>query len=1598
MNNSSTPVDNINNGDDIIQFFPTNNSGNSFDEQFALVRVGDIVRINYGGVEVQFVILEKKYNQDFLGNKTFIIRIAGKNLDYTASATARIDRPLFNNNKYGVLATAGINGVSGGAGYPASLIIGMARGAQALGVDFSSDEFNETHYSLYLVLYPNGNPANGQIVLPGIDVTGNQGTTPGAYTLDGIVAATNAAFRQPGFNYRFIAFEYQGNFGIMLADSYNNAAFSIISAVVKADGTYDSTNTAILYPNNVIDVFPTVASAAPDPLGFGPANANIASPLFQSSYSSANQAIIPTQIFVPLRRNNYYVNGVERERMSTDVGQLLDVYGDGYWIGEIQTNPIVIPGPNGRVQTTYVINQDLSTSQLKVGKTLVVQTFNEGGSFVDFGRFIISNVEFGVCGPFTTSITVYDAVSGQGASPVPTAGVGTTLAIYFSFDSVSFNNESATDYNSILPFKRHFEVYVDENGATYTHERGRMFYGAGTGSPPSITVNSIPLYTSSLLSNFDIVRISPKLRGFTSGTVTKISLSITSYNQTSGVYTGYLAYYNGVSFSDQGPTISGKRGEVTRFYDYTNIDYVDINLDIGPSLNTLATFTNQVIDIQLFPTLSLDEQIMMISTCQLNDSTQVINQVTDQRQFGNTSEQEFTTSALNYIALPERLLHFNGPVRGFQLVSTNNEFITMQGGLALVGGSFQAVNQQIVTVPKVQEFYGAAYYPVNFALCINSGGEFVLLPLTDATSTTPPVAARVVNLFNVVSNTTYNADSCTFSYLLNDRKDLAVLYIVSSVVTGSGSGATVALTYSDVRRFINDSDSNVPAVLTTDNSEGNFQAVSTALNWLRFNSQFQQQLQVKGSYTIASDPGFNGSPGLHVTGNSSTASLNFTGAAYISGVTFSNLTISTNSLLSLNTSSGTIVGPVVFNNCNFTITTGQAFAIGSNVTFNGCTFTYNFNASVNANDLVNAYTGMMYTSVGVNGVLQNFTVTNNTFISVFANHFSFVSLQLNDYTSILENINISGNTFISQTPEDLRAVIAITTTSSLQSPNTAFPLNPKVINLAINDNVCNQDQMIVITAYPSTTSSPVGAMTGSGPSPINCHISRNICGAIGYWTPANDAADFFNTANTIVIRDKADSLTISYNTCKVICTMNTYGQYQPFGYLYFTGSIFEAKQGVQVPTGQVDIVGNTVNWISAGCYGTTAAPGAGTRILDNKVSPFNSNFIYNYFNTTISTAPIGLPNFGISLYGIGTGGTGTENTQSIIRGNLLQQVPLEQNTNPASISGPYYWPSGILSAANTQITGNVVNGVVNSNSLIYLSGNTSTWLVTHNVLSRAGQTVLAFVEGAAGSNTLSIITDNIFDSLYTDASNTIYNDVGNNIPPSWNYTNNSNQVSYVAAPIYDYFSGGGSPPGASAPFIGSPNNGNPVLGSLQTSWQTNGSSGNFNWQFTARLGDMLPQGVHLLYVTVGMFNYVNQSAGALTTAVGSSIQMSINFNSPNSIPTPTTTPSAPATPSSFPALVNTLADVANIESSLLYQFAPTSAFLSLGTAAPGPANLANLQNGTVFFLLDMSAASQQAYTGQEHEIMFAINMKSITWTGGEADIDLSPIILRYAWV
>ncbi len=769
--NSTTPVDDINYGDDVIQFKP-NISDNYFDAYFSQIKPGDIIRVDYGTILVNHIVESKKYSvtkdgYDEVISKSFFVRINGKNLVATTVGLARVDRPNFNENKYGVLAVAAANNSNltpSQTSYP-SLIVGNPRSAIALGINFDASKLSSENYKLYLEIYQNGDIDNA-FVLPAIDVTGNAGITPGKYTLESVIEEFNEKVREAGYNYRFIAFSYAGNLGIMLADPYNNTSFSIISGIVdSATGLYDDTASESAYPENVFTI--TSGEINLDPLGFGPKGAGLASPAYVSSFSTPERALLPTKIFVPLKRNYYYVDGVETEIINKETQTSIDSFGDKYWTASITDRQVL----SGRVETTYLINLDLSTSSLKVGKTIVVQPVNSTISNVDNGRFIISSVVFYNCDGYqsTTTIKVYDAIHATGSSPSSSSSSG-TVRIYFSDDSVGFNTENVGDTTEILPFRRYFEIYVNQNGHTFTHERAR-----------------ISLVDTTDIRRLNIISVSEKIKGYAGASsnvlANDINLHINAYNSTTGAFSGFLSKDNGLT-ANLGPNISGKKGDIVRFYDETNVDYIDILFDLDDSV---PTFSNKDVTIHLFPSLALDNEIMLIATCQLDDLTKKIKYIKDRRQFGNVSEKILSTSALDFISAGEKYLHENGIIRGFSLVSTSSNIVTFTGGLALVNGKLIARDNGFITLPFLQEYYASTVYAnIQWAICINERAEFKALPLLDDTSSSLDVPTDESRIFIAkvpATLITYNLEALTFSDLISKRKDLTVLYIITTTVT-----------------------------------------------------------------------------------------------------------------------------------------------------------------------------------------------------------------------------------------------------------------------------------------------------------------------------------------------------------------------------------------------------------------------------------------------------------------------------------------------------------------------------------------------------------------------------------------------------------------------------------------------------------------------------------------------------------------------------------------------------------------------------------------------------------------------------------------------
>lgn len=998
---SSTPIDDIDHGDDVIELFPTSQQTSTykFDSLFSLVMPGDILRVNYGAIEVSFLIKEKKF---LFGesNSRYFVRIDGKNLFYTTNASVRIDKTLVNSNKHAVLFASGVN--NSFSEYP-SLIINQPRVAQTLGIGFNPDQLDADHYLLYLGFMPDGNPSNF-VILPPIDVTGNRGTTPGNYSLSSVIEATNNAIHRPGYNYRFVAFNKDGEFGIALSDCYNNASFTIISGNVDENGFYDQASTLTEFPKNVVDVFPITGGGYLDPLGFGPSGSNIASPPYTQTYPSVESALFPTKILSCLRRNNFYVNGIEKEKLTIQENQILDAYGDGYWIAKI-TNKQVYPGVNGRTEVTYTVNFDLSTTNLFPGKTIVVQPLAVG-TINNFGRFIIKSLNID-CSSSSTTITVYDGVHSTGNPSSTIADIGTEVALYYSGDSVGFSKENLSDAISVgSSFKRLFEVFVDEGGKSFSHERARL-----NATTSTIQVNDVDLYGYSELAKLDLIYCSPKLTGYQFGNLSKITLFVSSYDDTSGVIDGYLCNYNGSNATRIGPLTSGRIGEVLRFYDDSNVDFVDVKL---PLTSNALSFTNRFVDIQLFKSLERNQQLFFVCNCQVNDLTKSVNNIVDKRSFGNTSEDNLTTSALNYISAPERLLHSNGVVKGFDVVNnapyTNpigNQY-KLTGGTLLCNGNILNINASTITIPLVKETFSSVLYDINWLLCVNSKSEYELIVLLNADNSynVPTDETRIPKLYNPNNGRSYDTEGLLFSDLLNKRKDLTLLYIVSSSVDANTLDITTSIT--DARKFVNDVDSNLPLRLTSVGSQGNFKTPESIFNWIKYNNQFNGTAFVRGatltSGVVNQDIIFDFSNSVVIDGQNNSI-ITFNGNFGLgSNVTFKNMTIRLRG--GVNVESGAT--NVSFENCTI-----NYVAPASTIPANNTVFDFSAASKVS---FLNCNISGTYSTLESGGSLMNFATSSNISLENCTISVTF-SISAGTYTpgDVLSFSNVSNLKIVSST-------------------------------------------------------------------------------------------------------------------------------------------------------------------------------------------------------------------------------------------------------------------------------------------------------------------------------------------------------------------------------------------------------------------------------------------------------------------------------------------------------------------------------------------------------------------------------------------------------
>jgi hypothetical protein len=1313
----TSPVDNTVTGDQVIVFKPTN-TNYIFDAQFSQVNVGDHVRINYGnGLEALTTVESIR----FIPGSEWVIRTSKTNLvdsDCSVSdgydAYVRIDRPLFDDNTYGILAVASANPVPAAlySDILGSVIIGHPRGATALGIGFDPNQLDATHYKLYLELYPTGNPAEHAISLPGIDVTGNAGATVGKYTLETVVQETNNSLRNIGYNFRFIAFAHHtGNFGIMLADAINGAAFAIVSGSNATGSLIEGT-----FSNNVVG---NARAENFDALGLGLGRADVASPTYQSSFTDSTAAQLPTKIIYPFKRREYAANGLRRDKFAPTYLATLDVNDDGYWPATIYSRT---PVGTTTVEVTYKVDLELQPAELKAGKTIVVQNavdFSSGlYNDVDYGRFIIKEVTFvpacaGV--PGYTLITVINGLHGYGSGFGPSAAAGLNVKLYFSEDSASFNAVNLIDaIGAGANYHRLHEIYVTNLGETFTHERARIPI---VSPPPAMALDA---------SKWHVINISPKLRGYrldSSSALNKyVRLVITDYDAGTGEFTGYIGKpsVSAINVVERpGITVVGRKNVPVRFYDETNVDYIELMFRDDATVpgvdEVLPDATDRGVDIELFPTLALDDELLKLATCEVNwqpgTGIDTIEHVRDCRPHGSISEQEFTQSAKDYIQAGDRYLHSNGVLRGLsyraQSADDDREFF-FDGGVALIDGAIVTANQGSVTIPEVFEAGQALPDYIDWVVCLNKFGDFEPIVLT--TSKTQFFAK------DNVSGSQYYIPSVTFTELVNTRKDLTPLYIINVKISSFALQTIV-----DARRYIANETSNIPLTWVPDLAaggtqlQGHFRTFEALESWINNYGSLNNTVKVRGTFAISS-------------------SIDMSGL----------------------TNSVTLEGE----NATFNVTAAKGIILGSDITIRGITFNYDaadpgFTAGNLINDNISStYYGCILGRADVSTSLSNICIENCEFNhTTSALRAPFVHFSLADSASI-NNVDISKCSFSdSNIATQTLCAIAIVGTHSGSVTTSA----PTASNVLIESNICSHEQGMVVTAI-------IGANNGApGLCTSNVSLNKNQCGAICY-----NVSGISSTA-------ARHSFIIENNTCGLIL-----GPVAPDQTPHYIGN---AATVAKQPSGVVRISGNNANAIAAwNSKSTSAARGAGFLVVENNtLQAYSATLAQAWAGsgnldssgtllamTVLTRAPI------VDDTNIGPNNCIITNNyieSGYIGGSEYNYVTGMYINGSATISNNHIGGLGALSGSGINV-GIWITGLAISSSKVIVTGN--------HIFRESTRTINAFILGSGQSSADfgALITDNYFSSPYIDSGSSITTTISG-AGQGWVVERNKNQTGTV---------------------------------------------------------------------------------------------------------------------------------------------------------------------------------------------------------------------------
>ena len=1074
------------------------NPGNaSLDWAFKQLSSGDFVKINYGGFEAKFPIESLLYTP----GSVYEVTIDGYNIIETVGAFAIFEKATFDDNHYGILAVSPAMhnyyfnpanptdgsypsaGRNTNLGYvPASAIIVTPNCASATGIDLSLDDLDSSHYKLYVGFYPNADPTSNAIIptvaIKSVDVTGNLGATPGLYTLQQIIDNTNREFRKGGYNYRLVAFEYKGQFGLAIPDIIDNPGFSIISGV--------SISRAGAFTNNVVDV----ANPTQDPLGLGALKADVASPV----YSSSN--LTPVKVFVGRKSNKYNMNGQFIDYLAPGFETNTGNYYDAFFI---ETNDF---GGVIRQRGVFRINKDLSTANIYPGSTITIHPIagaNYSALQDYYGRFIVESVDTGCLG--YTEIWTVDCCSWNGnptsSLPLPTRANPTSwvsVKLYFSSDSVSFRNEGN--------YKDYYEINITKDGSSFAHRRAAMPLQTATATHLDTTIGLdytylIP-YADVINYGWHISEVSSKLRGFSfvgsTSSQRYVRFVAISYDAVTKSYEGYICQPSVTApfTTNVGQTIRVKSGEVGRYYDNTGIDYIDILFEDDPAnpLDPNIARNGSFVDIEIFESIKMNEQYLCLASCEKLTNGRMQSSVwnfTDRRQFGTISERVLTTSALSYIESGDRWLHQNGVLNGFDFISYQGTFATFNGGSALINGT--VVNANNFTVYPMN-IWVPGFPDITFALCIKDDGTHELLPLY--------TSSILMNFsFGITGVPNEYRRTYTIAQIIEERKDLLPIYEIT--ITSGAEGVDITSAPIDIRKFIANNEVknslvlyNTVAISGTTLPLGNFNSWIAVSNYIKATKSLQNTVLVRGETTIDETIDFGGIP-VTIIGDSG----NIVNCKVIDGV---NLSLNSN---------------MIVRNINFVRATGGDAAAMPYVPSIGTI-------------------GLVLDSL-TTGTYSNITVDGCTFATLTGWRRSGAAHILFEKTgdnAVFHNINITNNSFLE---EMTQLDIAFVNRLGLAARNTAIATirGAVLINVTIDNNSANVGSWSLLSSDNDTGSTGAGSvgLGAYGVKIINNHfdylwlnlsafMKHGFLPATFVDLPAVNSGVFINNNNFVAIQGK----------------------------------------------------------------------------------------------------------------------------------------------------------------------------------------------------------------------------------------------------------------------------------------------------------------------------------------------------------------------------------------------------------------------------------------------------------------------------------------------